>query len=206
MSKQFSVTRDEMYTMVTDAHENATNVMTESNANMIAIICDGIAEDAIWADSDGQVITGDDIIAVVEEWRADNRVEETTPTTPAPVAGTTGTGFETMSVDDLREYVATVEGEWQRGEIEGAMGREVVRQARQRLAEAEETTPTTPAPVVDRTERAALASMFCWNMALEAGTKALRCSEAGDDEGAKRWAMTVHHYLKNYARLQYTDK
>jgi hypothetical protein len=85
MSKQFSVTRDEMYTMVTDAHENATNVMTESNANMIAIICDGIAEDAIWADSDGQVITGDDIIAVVEEWRADNRVEETTPTTPAPV-------------------------------------------------------------------------------------------------------------------------
>jgi hypothetical protein len=58
----------------------------------------------------------------------------------------------------------------------------------------------------DRNEQRYLASMFCWNMALEAGTKALRCSEAGDDEGAKRWAMTVHHYLKNYARLQYGSK
>ncbi len=206
MSKQFSVTRDEMYAWMTEAHESITNVMTESNANMIAIICDGIAEDAIWADSDGQVITGDDIIAVVEEWRADNRVEETTPTTPAPVAGTTGTGFETMSVDDLREYVATVEGEWQRGEIEGAMGREVVRQARQRLAEAEETTPTTPAPVVDRTERAALASMFCWNMAVDADRKARRCRDAGDDEGAKRHDVAVAHYIRNYTRLQYGDE
>jgi hypothetical protein len=70
------------------------------------------------------------------------------------------------------------------------------------------TTPPTVRrrPDADRTEQRYLASMFCWNMALEAGTKALRCSAAGDDEGAKRWAMTVHHYLKNYARLQYGDK
>ncbi len=167
MSKQFSVTRDEMYAWMTEAHESITNVMTEDTGVMIGIIRDSMAEDAMWWETSG-TITDTDIIEVLEEWRADNRVEETTPTTPAPVAGTTGTGFETMSVDDLREYVATVEGEWQRGEIEGAMGREVVRQARQRLAEAEETTPTTPAPVVDRTERAALASMFCWNMAVDA--------------------------------------
>jgi len=172
---------------------------------MIGIIRDSMAEDAMWWETSG-TITDTDIIEVLEEWRADNRVEETTPTTPAPVAGTTGTGFETMSVDDLREYVATVEGEWQRGEIEGAMGREVVRQARQRLAEAEETTPTTPAPVVDRTERAALASMFCWNMAVDADIKARRCRDAGDDEGAKRHDVAVAHYIRNYTRLQYGDE
>jgi hypothetical protein len=210
MSKQFSITRDEMYAWMTEAHESITNVMTEDTGVMIGIIRDSMAEDAMWWETSG-TITDTDIIAVLEEWRADNRVEETTPTTPAPVVGTTGTGFETMSVDNLREYVATVEGEWQRGEIEGAMGRAVVRQARQRLAEAEAGDDTTPPTVRRRPDAAAieqryLASMFCWNMALEAGTKALRCSEAGDDEGAKRWAMTVHHYLKNYARLQYGSK
>jgi hypothetical protein len=60
--------------------------------------------------------------------------------------------------------------------------------------------------MIDRNEQRAHAAMFCWNMALDAGTKALRCRDAGDDAGAKRWAMTVHHYLKNYQRLQYTDK
>jgi len=205
MSKQFSVTRDEMYAWMTEAHESITNVMTEGTGVMIGIIRDSMAEDAMWWETSG-TITDTDIIEVLEEWRADNRVEETTPTTPAPVAGTTGTGFETMSVDDLREYVATVEGEWQRGEIEGAMGREVVRQARQRLAEAEETTPTTPAPVVDRTERAALASMFCWNMAVDADIKARRCRDAGDDEGAKRHDVAVAHYIRNYTRLQYGDE
>jgi len=205
MSKQFSITRDEMYAWMTEAHESITNVMTEDTGVMIGIIRDSMAEDAMWWETSG-TITDTDIIEVLEEWRADNRVEETTPTTPAPVAGTTGTGFETMSVDDLREYVATVEGEWQRGEIEGAMGREVVRQARQRLAEAEETTPTTPAPVVDRTERAALASMFCWNMAVDADIKARRCRDAGDDEGAKRHDVAVAHYIRNYTRLQYGDE
>lgn len=67
-------------------------------------------------------------------------------------------------------------------------------------------THDTNTPSIDREEQRYLMSMFCWNMAIDAGTKALRCSRAGDEDGAKRWALTVNHYLKNYARLQYTDK
>jgi hypothetical protein len=67
-------------------------------------------------------------------------------------------------------------------------------------------TDTTHRTATDRNEQRALASMFCWNMALDAGTKALRCKDAGDEDGANRWALTVAHYLKNYARLQYGDK
>jgi hypothetical protein len=152
MSKQFSITRDEMYAWMTEAHESITNVMTEDTGVMIGIIRDSMAEDAMWWETSG-TITDTDIIEVLEEWRADNRVEETTPTTP-------------------------------------------------------DTTPPTAGrrPDADRTERAALASMFCWNMALEAETKRRRAIDAGDDEGAKRWLTTVAHYLKNYARLQYGDK
>ncbi len=84
MSKQFSVTRDEMYAWMTEAHESITNVMTEGTGVMIGIIRDSMAEDAMWWETSG-TITDTDIIAVLEEWRADNRVEETTPTTPAPV-------------------------------------------------------------------------------------------------------------------------
>lgn len=49
-------------------------------------------------------------------------------------------------------------------------------------------------------------SMFCWNMAIDADIKYRRCVEAGDHKGASRWHVTRAHYLKNYARLQYTDK
>ncbi len=70
------------------------------------------------------------------------------------------------------------------------------------------TTPPTVRrrPDADRNEQRYLAAMFCWNMAVDADIKARRCRDAGDDEGAKRWAMTVHHYLKNYARLQYGNE
>jgi len=64
---------------------------------------------------------------------------------------------------------------------------------------------TTQRPA-DRTERAALASMFCWNMAVDADIKARRCRDAGDDEGAKRHDVAVAHYIRNYTRLQYGDK
>ena len=67
-------------------------------------------------------------------------------------------------------------------------------------------TDTTQRTDANRNEQRYLASMFCWNMALEAETKRRRAIDAGDDEGAKRWLTTVAHYLKNYARLQYGDK
>jgi hypothetical protein len=60
--------------------------------------------------------------------------------------------------------------------------------------------------MIDRNEQRYHAAMFCWNMAIDAATKALRCSRARDEEGAQRWSLTVNHYLKNYRRLQYTDK
>jgi len=67
-------------------------------------------------------------------------------------------------------------------------------------------TDTTQRPDADRTEQRALASMFCWNMALEAETKRRRAIDAGDDEGAKRHDVAVAHYIRNYTRLQYGNE
>ena len=109
MSKQFSITRDEMYTMMTEAHESITNVMTEDTGVMIGIIRDSMAEDAVWADSDGQGITDADIVEVLEDWRADNRDEDTTPAPDAEVVEVESPAAEAAAPQYIYTAVMTKE-------------------------------------------------------------------------------------------------
>lgn len=117
MSKQiYTVTAETVISMIEEIHEEVTAVTMQSIGDVHTMILDSVAEDA-------EIEC--DIVAVITQWVADNA---------EPVAQQ-GTGFETMSADELREYAETVQAEYDADIITGAMGRTVVRHAWQRVAE-----------------------------------------------------------------------
>lgn len=119
-------------------------------------------------------------------------------TLPEPVAAQ-GTGFEAMSADELREYAETVQAEYDADELSGPSGRQIVRDAWQRVAKAQgidvEPVATPNGYWVDAAYQEALALMEQHNVYLHMVTREATSANL-EDAGLIDDEMTAEDFYK----------
>ena len=150
--KPSHITREWAIEAITEIHEGFSAVTPDTITETVNTLLDSIQEDAFWSET-SEDVTVASLRACVEAWLADRAEAK------AEEIGYTGTGFETMTIAELREYAETVQAEYDADELSGAMGRAVVRGAWERLASAE-AEANAVAPILDSSIAAAVSSMM----------------------------------------------
>jgi hypothetical protein len=146
--------------------QKATHTMNSQEFRQAARTTFALAMDAYYAVSNDDNATMDALVAADAaktaadaQWIADQHTANTmaqaeldaaTAKGCEEVAEVASQDFATMTVEELREYAETVQAEYDADEINGVMGRQVVRDAWARVeqAEAKTTTPQTAAEVI----------------------------------------------------------
>lgn len=85
MSKFGSITREQVYDMVTEINECITAVEAATVPHVVTAIMDSIREGAVWTDSQEDV-TEEEIGIIVVEWIGDNTTTPATPTAAEVIA------------------------------------------------------------------------------------------------------------------------
>lgn len=122
MSKFGSITREQVYDMVSEVNECITAVEPVTIPHVVTAIMDSIREDAVWTDTQ-QDVTEEEIHSIVMEWIGDNTTTPVTPTAAEVVAAINtneafgiawGADGQVLSYDETVEAIAAGRGRFDR--------------------------------------------------------------------------------------------
>ena len=106
--------------------------------------------------------------------------------------------FSQMTAAELREYAETVQAEYDADEISGPSGRQIVRDAWERVEEAERATQTN-----ETAQHVTATVRFCLNQAQRASQNFITAVANGgfNTPESKAALATLRHYVENAKRL-----